>query len=401
MKKIALFLITIITFVSCGDDVQFNSPAFQGNKDYSLWRAEFYNASIDADGYLSITAGNNIETVVLTIPSVAIGTYTLGDVASMQAKFIDANGVEYSTANTPDPSVSVYPEYGEISLDAIENNTFTGTFHFLAFDASGLNSVGFNEGIFYQVPLLSGSIPAVVYTCDNAETDVDAARLAYEATFASTLDYIVPALYVNACDLYREALENKKEYCGDVSGDIQQAINALNECVFPCDLASQNRNTAQAAYDAATLGTYIAACENYQFYLEEQIVYCGDATGTIQAVIDDLNCADDDNDGVPNVYEDFNGDGDLSNDDVDLDGIANYLDNDDDGDGVFTIFEAQDADGNPLDTDGDGDVDYLDNDDDGDGMLTINEAADPNNDGNPADATDTDGDGVPDYLDNM
>jgi len=83
MKKIALFLITIITFVSCGDDVQFNSPAFQGNKDYSLWRAEFYNASIDADGYLSITAGNNIETVVLTIPSVAIGTYTLGDVVCL------------------------------------------------------------------------------------------------------------------------------------------------------------------------------------------------------------------------------------------------------------------------------------------------------------------------------
>lgn len=401
MKKIALFLITIVTLVSCGDDVQFNSPAFQGNKDYVLWQAEFYNASIEANGYLTITAGNNIETVVLTIPSVAIGTYTLGDVASMQAKFIDVNGVEYSTANSPDASVSVYPEYGEISLDEIGNNTFTGTFHFLAFDASGLNSVGFNEGVFFKVPLLSGSIPAVVYTCDNAEVDVETARLAYEATFDSSLEYISASTYINACELYREALENQKEYCGDVSGEIQQAINGLNECVFPCNLASQNRNTAQATYDASTLGTHIAACQNYQFYLEEQITYCGDATGAIQAVIDTLNCEDSDADEIPDVYEDFNDDGDLTNDDVDSDGIANYLDADDDGDGVLTIYEAQDADGNPIDTDGDGTVDYLDSDDDGDLILTINEDADPNNDGNPDDAVDTDADGIPDYLDNI
>lgn len=338
---------------------------------------------------------------MLTIPSVAIGTYTLGDVASMQAKFIDVNGVEYSTANSPDASVSVYPEYGEISLDEIGNNTFTGTFHFLAFDASGLNSVGFNEGVFFKVPLLSGSIPAVVYTCDNAEVDVETARLAYEATFDSSLEYISASTYINACELYREALENQKEYCGDVSGEIQQAINGLNECVFPCNLASQNRNTAQATYDASTLGTHIAACQNYQFYLEEQITYCGDATGAIQAVIDTLNCEDSDADEIPDVYEDFNDDGDLTNDDVDSDGIANYLDADDDGDGVLTIYEAQDADGNPIDTDGDGTVDYLDSDDDGDLILTINEDADPNNDGNPDDAVDTDADGIPDYLDNI
>ena len=40
-------------------------------------------------------------------------------------------------------------------------------------------------------------------------------------------------------------------------------------------------------------------------------------------------------------------------------------------------------------------------DDDGDGILTINENADPNGDGDPADALDTDLDGIPDYLDNM
>ena len=72
-----------------------------------------------------------------------------------------------------------------------------------------------------------------------------------------------------------------------------------------------------------------------------------------------------------------------------------FLDVDDDGDGVNTIFEGPTA----QDTDGDGTPDYLDADDDGDGMPTVDENADPNGDGDPADALDTDGDGTPDYLD--
>ena len=53
-----------------------------------------------------------------------------------------------------------------------------------------------------------------------------------------------------------------------------------------------------------------------------------------------------------------------------------------------------------LNTDEDDDPNFLDIDDDNDGILTINEGADPNGDGNPDDAKDSDGDGFPDYLDN-
>ena len=74
---------------------------------------------------------------------------------------------------------------------------------------------------------------------------------------------------------------------------------------------------------------------------------------------------DNDRDGILSIYEDVNNDGDLSNDDTDADGSPNWIDNDDDGDGT----------------------------------LTKDEHADPNDDGNPSDAIDTDGDSVPDYLD--
>ena len=75
---------------------------------------------------------------------------------------------------------------------------------------------------------------------------------------------------------------------------------------------------------------------------------------------------------------------------------------DSDGDGIYDIYEDVDGDGDITndDTDGDGIPNYLDPDDDGDGILTIDEGADPNGDGNPDDAIDTDGDGIPDYLDN-
>jgi hypothetical protein len=87
---------------------------------------------------------------------------------------------------------------------------------------------------------------------------------------------------------------------------------------------------------------------------------------------------EDDNDGIPAEFEDINGNGDLEDDDTDGDGIPNYLDEDDDGDNVFTKTENPDyteTDGisNAQDTDGDTIPDYLDTDDDDDGVLTRDE----------------------------
>ncbi len=90
--------------------------------------------------------------------------------------------------------------------------------------------------------------------------------------------------------------------------------------------------------------------------------------------------------------------------DTDNDGVPNYLDQDDDGDGILTRYEVADSDGDgdPSDarnSDEDSLPDYLDPDDDGDGILTIDELSDQNADGNPIDAIDLDGDEIPNYLD--
>ena len=113
------------------------------------------------------------------------------------------------------------------------------------------------------------------------------------------------------------------------------------------------------------------------------------------AIIKDA-ALDSDQDGIPDVKEDLDGDGDPSNDDSDGDGIPNYLDTDDDNDGVQTKDENYNGGtSEDDDTDGDGIPDYLDTDDDNDGVSTVDE----NYNGGSPENDDSDGDGTPDYLD--
>ena len=78
---------------------------------------------------------------------------------------------------------------------------------------------------------------------------------------------------------------------------------------------------------------------------------------------------DNDNDGIPSILEDLNGNGYLFDDNTDSEEeasanfpqFANFQDNDDDGDGILTIDEINE-DGSFRDSDGDGIFDHLDPD---------------------------------------
>ncbi|WP_171032350.1 tandem-95 repeat protein, partial [Polaribacter aestuariivivens] len=87
--------------------------------------------------------------------------------------------------------------------------------------------------------------------------------------------------------------------------------------------------------------------------------------------------------------------------DTDKDGIPDFQDTDDDGDGILTKEEdVVNVNGDPQDDDSDGDgiPNYLDIDDDNDGVPTKDE--DNNNNGDFTDDDDNN-DGTPDYLDNL
>ena len=102
--------------------------------------------------------------------------------------------------------------------------------------------------------------------------------------------------------------------------------------------------------------------------------------GTGEVIVDTVFTKDDE-DGVEELDLTKNSDGDS---------FPDYIDSDDDGDGILTKNEDPDGDGDPTndDTDGDSIPNYLDNNDDGDGLLTAMESKE-----------DTDGNGLVDYLD--
>ncbi|MCB4808285.1 hypothetical protein LG651_08475 [Tamlana sp. 62-3] len=158
----------------------------------------------------------------------------------------------------------------------------------------------------------------------------------------------------------------------------------------------------------------VDASFTYRSYYDTSIddIFCNEIPTNLNINIDEtddvlldivtvLTAYDDDD--IDSELEDINGDGDLTNDDTDGDGIPNYLDADDDGDNVLTADENPDPDGDgdlsdAQDTDEDGIPDYLDNDDDADGVLTRDEENDSADQNPTNDLTD----GVtPDYLNDL
>lgn len=130
-------------------------------------------------------------------------------------------------------------------------------------------------------------------SCEQASLNTAAAALAFINQFEDGGDY------TELCNAYKEALEDQIEACGDPDGAIQQAIDALGDCIDPedftdCQAAENAVNLAQINFENATDENYNDLCVIYKTTLENQITECGDEDGSLQAIIDGLgDCSND------------------------------------------------------------------------------------------------------------
>jgi hypothetical protein len=149
----ALSVFSCLALLFSCNEVEFNNPALQADLNNELWRATSFSASYDASGSLVISGTNNIETLVLTLPSDELGSQDLGPEEGAKAVFTDGFGTKYSTAVLPDESASVYTDLGVVNLTEknTAGNTITGDFFFVAYDEEGLESVGLSNGIFFEL----------------------------------------------------------------------------------------------------------------------------------------------------------------------------------------------------------------------------------------------------------
>ena len=144
----------LLMLVSC-DDTEFNSPAFQADLNYNLWRADAFSARYNASGNLVISGTNNIETVILTLENNTVGTQELGSLYPSRAEFIDGFGTVFTTAVEPDENESIYLDLGQVEITQINtsSNRVSGNFYFTAYDEEGQNPVGLSNGIFFEVKI--------------------------------------------------------------------------------------------------------------------------------------------------------------------------------------------------------------------------------------------------------
>jgi hypothetical protein len=111
MKRFLPLFIIALAFSSCQEDVKFNNPGFQAQKDDAFWRANDARAYVSPSGALTIEALTEYEIVTLGTSSVNEGTYLLGteltdNFASYTSSFNDIQ-LEYATIAVPGPVSNV------------------------------------------------------------------------------------------------------------------------------------------------------------------------------------------------------------------------------------------------------------------------------------------------------
>ena len=145
MKRLLPLIALFLAALSCSNDLEFNNPALQGNKNYDFWQADKIQAILLEDGGIKITGINRNETLILLISDFETQSYNLKESRINSAEFRDNESKTFSTLNGGDGSI-VIDNYDTVEM------TITGSFTFNSYSSDG-NLVNFSKGIFYKIPI--------------------------------------------------------------------------------------------------------------------------------------------------------------------------------------------------------------------------------------------------------
>ena len=144
-----------------------------------------------------------------------------------------------------------------------------------------------------------------------------------------------------------------------ITNGYMQIVNGSNAQIIPITDGIVNESVTYCTADSSYIINVVDASGG-----QETDTFTGNFTATtdLGTASTCITLGDFDNDGVYDIDEDINGNGNLLDDDTDQDGIPNYQDEDDDNDGINTADEVYGSNTNPMDQDSDGDgiPDYLD-----------------------------------------
>lgn len=148
MKRLLLLPLVALLVASCSQDIQTNSPAFQGVKDSILFRGFNNSATINPNGSIAVQGATTTESVRILVSNFNQSTVTLGAnaLAGDNASYTDELGNVFSTNNGN--------ASGEVSIQINGDNTVSGTFNFVALTENSSDTVTFSRGFIFEVPIL-------------------------------------------------------------------------------------------------------------------------------------------------------------------------------------------------------------------------------------------------------
>ena len=97
--------------------------------------------------------------------------------------------------------------------------------------------------------------------------------------------------YTSVCSAYATALQDLIDSCGDDTDAFQGLLDSLDcssDVPDDCPSAEAATASAETAYNADTTNTTL--CNTYINALQNEIAVCGDDDGTLQGIIDGIEC---------------------------------------------------------------------------------------------------------------
>lgn len=157
MKKIVSLLVLLVAFASCEEDIKFNNPAVQAEKNNEKWKATSFSAKKTGNSVI-ITASNDVETVTLTVSAPAPNSvHNLGlDDVQTAAYELNVDGIQetYRTGTDLGNGKIVIMGERDNNINGTDGKGFiSGTFYFNAYNADQTKVVNFQKGVFYKVPI--------------------------------------------------------------------------------------------------------------------------------------------------------------------------------------------------------------------------------------------------------
>tara|TARA_R100000935_G_scaffold27288_2_gene47438 strand:+ start:15708 stop:16526 length:819 start_codon:yes stop_codon:yes gene_type:complete len=151
MKKYLLLVCVACTLVAC-EDVEENSPAFQGNLDNVFYKSLDAQATLADDGSISIVGATSDQQITLVLSVFQGGSFMLNSGNGHQAFYEDGSGQLYSTENGGDGVVNITGRGEEGGVEYL-----SGDFNFNAI-LPGVDTVTVDRGLLFKVPVISGTI---------------------------------------------------------------------------------------------------------------------------------------------------------------------------------------------------------------------------------------------------